>query len=111
MHRKVKGLLSLVITVAMVATTITPASAEELSAVQQPAEEQPIVEVIEPEPVPAEEQNIAEAETVQQPVEPDMTAEEPVLTPVGEDSVTPESVAEGELTAADMVSVDEELMM
>lgn len=111
MHRKVKGLLSLVITVAMVATTITPASAEELSAVQQPAEEQPIVEVIEPEPVPAEEQNIAEAETVQQPVEPDMTAEEPVLTPVGEDSVTPESVAEGELTAADIVSVAEELMM
>lgn len=86
MHRKVKGLLSLVITVAMLTATVTPASAEELLAEQPPVEEQPIAEEIE--------QNEAEQEPVEQttvvttqeqpPVEPNGTQEEPVLTPVEE---------------------------
>lgn len=47
MHRKVKGLLSLILTLAMVTVTAAPASAEELSGEQQPAEEQSVVETAE----------------------------------------------------------------
>lgn len=105
MHRKVKTRLSFVITIAMITTTIIPASAEELSTIQQPAEKLSIVEAIEPETesVFAQEQNVVKAELVQQPVEPNMEAEESIedSTAVDETAPTISGVANGQVYYGD----------
>ena len=89
MHRKVKGLLSLVLTFAMVTASVAPVSADELSGKeQQPAEELPIVETaeiqIETEPAgeePAaetalEEQSMTEVQSVAESLSEEPAAEE-----------------------------------
>jgi len=85
MHRKVKGLLSLILTFAMVTVTTAPASAEELSKEGQSAEVQPIVEMVETEPEPVQEQNAAEEAPVQEPVMADQAAAEAQTAPAEEE--------------------------
>ncbi|MDE7266324.1 MAG: hypothetical protein K2N89_02540 [Lachnospiraceae bacterium] len=110
MHRKVKGLLSVILTFAMVTATVAPVSADELSGGQQPAETQPVIEMAE-EGAPVEQdavqEPVAEEELVEQDAVQEPAAEEE---PVGQDAVQ-EPAVEGELTAADIDSVVEQLMM
>lgn len=98
MHRKVKGLLSLILTFAMITVTAAPASAEELSGEQQPAEEQPIVEVVESQMEPAQEQDATEVETVSAEEQP--TLEQSTLEIVE----TEPEVVEPDVTEVDSVS-------
>ena len=105
MHRKVKGLLSVILTFAMVTATAAPVSADELSGEQQLAETQPVIEMTEEEPV--EQESVAEEEPVEQDAEQEPAAEEEPV----DQNIAQEPAAERELTAADIVSVAEELMM
>ena len=107
MHRKVKGLLSVILTFAMVTATVAPVSADELSGEQQPVETQPVIEMTEAEEEPIERDMVQEpAAEGEQPVEQEPVVEEE---PVEQDALQ-EPEAEGELTAADIISVAEELM-
>lgn len=110
MHRKVKGLLSVILTFAMVTATVAPVSADELSGGQQPAETQPVIEMTE-EGEPAEQDAVQEPAAEEEPVDQD-TTQEPAAEgePVDQDTAQ-EPAAEGELTAADIDSVVEQLMM
>ena len=112
MHRKVKGLLSVILTFAMVTATAAPVSADELSGEQQPAETQPVIEMTE-EGEPEEQNAVQEPVAEEEPVDQD-TAQEPAAEgePVDQDTDTAqEPAAEGELTAADIASVVEQLMV
>ncbi|MDE7321189.1 MAG: hypothetical protein K2N73_00400, partial [Lachnospiraceae bacterium] len=74
MHRKVKGLLSLILTLAMVTVSAAPASAEGQSAEQPTTEQQMVEEMTETEPETAELDEI-EAESTLVPVEKTLIAE------------------------------------
>lgn len=105
MHRKGKGLLSLILTFAMVTAAAAPVSADELSE-HQPAEEQPIVEAIE-ETELVQEPNMAEQETVQVPEtvpEPIAAEQETVIPTVA----APETVTEPNAEAADPLLTEAE---
>ena len=105
MHRRVKGLLSLILTFAMVTATVAPVVADELpEEVQQPVEEQPIIEAAETEAIEteaaeienesAQSQNPSEAETT--PVE-----EQPTMDIIESETETAApGVAETELALA-----------
>lgn len=105
MHRKGKGLLSLILTFAMVTAAAAPVSADELSE-HQPAEEQLIVEAIE-ETELVQEPNMAEQETVQVPEtvpEPIAAEQETVIPTVA----APETVTEPNAEAADPLLTEAE---
>lgn len=125
MHRKVKALLSLILTLAMVTVTAAPASAEELSEDQHPAEEQSVVETAEiqtemqiemqmemqMETEPVKEQPTAEIEfeawntTEQQPVEEQPSEEPSAAETESAEPITEE--AESELDVYSEPSVDD----